>query len=203
MSLGKFFVNEGCDGAGKTTFVNELKKARPGFVYSREPGGRGMSHLVRMLVLSEDARTSDPLTMFHLFWASRAENFASVILPALREGKTVISDRFDASTYAFQIGENPHLENLFWETRKVCLQGVEPVYLYFDVSTEMARRRMDRRGDQNHFDLRDDSYRAQVRSHYDKFFRNPTVNSIRIDADLPQDQMISRGIGALEKALSL
>lgn len=203
MSLGKFFAIEGGDGAGKTTFVNELKKACPDYVYSREPGGKGMSHLVRMLVLSEDARTSDPLTMFHLFWASRAENFASVVLPALKEGKTVISDRFDASTYAFQIGENPHLEDLFWKTRKVCLQGVEPVYLNFEVSIEKARSRMDRRGGQNHFDLRADEYRRSVRSQYQKFFGNPTVESVTIDADLPEDQMIARGMGALEKALSM
>ncbi len=203
MSLGKFIVVEGGDGAGKTTFINQLKVLCPYFVYSREPGGKGMSHLVRILVLSEDARTSDPLTMFHLFWASRAENFASLILPALKEGRTVVSDRFDASTYAFQIGENPHLEDLFWETRKICLQGVEPVYLDFNVSIQESRKRMDLRGDLNHFDMREDVYRARVRSYYDKFFRNPDVRSIRVNADLPQDQMISRGMAAIEAVLLL
>lgn len=203
MSFGKFFAIEGGDGAGKTTFVNELKKAWPHTVFSREPGGKGMSHLIRLLVLSEDARIFDPLTMFHLFWASRAENFSSLILPALKEGKTVISDRFDVSTYAFQIGENPHLEDLFWRTREICLQGVEPIYLNFKVSVLTARARLDRRGGQNHFDLREDEYRARVRSMYERFFQHPSVKFVEIDADLPQEQMISRGMGALEKALSL
>lgn len=201
MPKGKFIIIEGGDGAGKTTFIKFLKEKCPDFVYSREPGGRGMSHLVRLLVLSEDARASDPLTMFHLFWASRAENFASVILPAIEEGKVVVSDRFDASTYAFQIGENPELEELFWTTRDVCLRGVSPVYLDFNVSIQEARRRTSRRGDENHFDLRDDTYRARVRSHYDQFFADKRVRSIKVDADLQIDRMISRGMGALEQAL--
>ncbi len=201
MSQGIFLCVEGGDGAGKTTFVDHLKKTCPEFVFSREPGGKGMSQMVRMLVLSDEAKSANALTMFHLFWASRAENFATVILPALKDGKTVVSDRFDASTYAFQIGENPELEDLFWATRDVCLQGVSPVYLDFDVSIQMARRRLDRRGDQNHFDARNDTYRARVRSHYDKFFRNKRIRSVRVDADTPQDQMISRGMRAIESAL--
>ncbi len=203
MSLGKFIAVEGGDGAGKTTFVDHLKKNCPEVVFSREPGGKGISQMVRMLVLSDEAKQADPLTMFHLFWASRAENFATLIFPALKAGKTVITDRFDVSTYAFQVSEKPELEDLFWTTRDVCLQGVVPVYLDFNVSNEMSRRRLVRRGGQNHFDLRNDEYRNRVRSHYDKFFGNKRVHSIKVDADLPQDRMISQGMGALETALQL
>ncbi len=203
MQLGKFVVIEGGDGTGKTTFVNALKENCPNFIFSREPGGKGMSQKIRELVLSDEAKTADPFTMFNLFWASRAENFAKVILPELSAGITVVSDRFDASTYAYQIGENPGLGNLFWTTRTACLRGVTPTYIFFDLSVEASKKRLQGRGDQNHFDLRGDGYRYHVRSMYLKFFHDERVRSVTLDADVPQDEMISRGMGALEQALIL
>ncbi len=201
--LGKFIVPEGTDYAGKTTFVNHLKKVCPQFVYSREPGGVGLSQMVRMIVLADEAKHANPLTIFHLFWASRAENFTTLILPALLAGRTVVSDRFDVSTWAYQVGENPQLEDLFWATREVCLQGVSPIYLDFNVSPEEAKKRMAGRVEQNHFDKRNDEYRVRVRRHYDMFFGNRRVRSVKIDADLPEDRMISRAMGALEAALRM
>ena len=201
--MGKFIVVEGGDGAGKTTFVNTLREKQPLFVYSREPGGQGFSQRIRELVLSDEAKDADHLAMFCLFWASRAQNISSIVIPALKAGKIVVSDRFDASTYAFQIGKNPRLEDLFWQTRAVCLQGVEPVYLDFRVSVDEAERRMNDRGEKNHFDLRSSDERRQTRSFYDRFFSKDEVKSIRVDANLPMDQMISRAMGALESALGM
>lgn len=194
---------EGLDGGGKTTFVNHLKSVQPLFVYSREPGGEGVSQRVRELVLSDEAQHADPLTMFNLFWASRAENTAKIIRPAIEAGKVVVSDRFDASTYAYQIGKNPSLESLFWQTRAMCLSGIRCVYLDFRVSPAEATRRMSQRGGENHFDRRNEAEREKTRVFYDKFFSRDEITSVRVDANLPPDQMISRAMGALEHALSL
>ena len=87
--------------------------------------------------------------------------------------------------------------------RKVCLQGIVPVYLDFDASIEVARQRMLARGNNNHFDLRDDDYKRRTRSFYDRFFGNKRVKFVKVDADLPEERMISRAMGALEGALSL
>jgi len=190
MLQGQFIVIEGGDGAGKTTFINFLKEKHPRLVFSREPGVQGLSQKIREIVLSPEAKEADPLAMFHLFWASRAQNMASVVLPALRTGKVVISDRFDASTYAYQIGENPQLEELFWKTRAVCLQDVVPVYLNFDVSIEVAEKRMSTRGGMNHFDLRSDDYRKKVSNLYQKFFATEGVRSVGVNADLPENEMV-------------
>ena len=197
MKIGRFFVIEGKDGAGKSTFVKALKERYPDFVYSREPDG-----LVRKLVLSDDAKNFDTLTMFNLFWASRAENFAKVILPALQGGKNVVSDRFDVSTYAYQVGETRKLEKLFWLTRDVCLRGVFPVYLNFDASVEVSKQRLQSRGDQNHFDSRDDEYHARVRASYDEFFSDGRVWSVKIDANQPVDQVIADGMKQIEICLN-
>jgi thymidylate kinase len=80
---------------------------------------------------------------------------------------------------------------------------VSPIYLDFNVSLEVARKRMKGRDEQNHFDRRNDEYRIRVRRHYDMFFGNKRVRSIKIDADLPEDRLISRAMGALEVALNM
>ncbi|HRH26784.1 MAG TPA: dTMP kinase [Parcubacteria group bacterium] len=192
---------EGLDGCGKTTFINHLKSARPDFIFSREPGGLGLSQKVRELVLSDDAEQADPLTMFNLFWASRAENVAKIIRPAITAGQVVISDRFDASTYAYQIGKNPDLEELFWHTREVCLRGVPCIYLDFKVSPAEATRRLKARGGENHFDRRSEEDRRMTRVFYDKFFSREGIVSIQVDADVPEERMISVALVALGHAL--
>lgn len=198
MKLGKFFVIEGKDGAGKSTFVKALKENYPDFVYSREPDG-----LVRKLVLSDEAKNFDALTMFNLFWASRAESVAKVILPAIQSGQNVVSDRFDVSTYAYQVGGNLKLDDLFWRTREVCLHGLGPMYLNFDVSVEVSKQRLQGRGDQNHFDTRDDEYHDRVRMSYDRFFSSGRVWSVKVDANLPMDQMIVDGMRMIELCLNM
>ena len=164
MPRGHFIVVEGGDYGGKTTFVNFLKKVRPDWVYSREPGGEGVSQMVRLVVLSDDAKDAHVLTKFHLFWASRAENISKIVRPGVTDGRIVISDRFDASTYAYQIGENPELEDLFWLSRDTCLQDITPVYLDFDVSLGVAKERAKSRLESNHFDHWDDAQRKRTRS---------------------------------------
>ena len=201
MPQGLFIVPEGGDYAGKTTVVNYLKRVHPEFVYNREPGGVGFSQLVRELVLSDSAKDADVLTKFHLFWASRAENVAKIIRPALEAGKVVISDRFDASTYAYQIGENPELESLFWESRKACLQGITPIYLDFDVSPEVAQERSKGRLESNHFDRWSEEARRRTRSFYERFFEK--VDCVRINADLPERQLATFVDGVIKALIEI
>lgn len=205
MSKGKLIVIEGGDGAGKSTFVKSLMKTHPEYVFCKQPGGdgTGISQKIRELVLSDDAKVADPLTQFFMFWGSRSETIAKVIKPALSEGKIVVSDRFDASTFAFQVGVNPNLEGLFWNTRKVCLRTIVPVYLNFEVSVSVAEARMEGRPDSNHYDTREDRYRERVKVMYKRFFSNKDIKSHTIDADVSMVDMIRIGEEAFGKALQM
>lgn len=187
---GKFIVVEGGDGAGKTTFVNLLKECRPELVYSREPGGLDFSEEIRKVILMPKAKTADVLTMFHLFWASRAENTAKHIRPHLNEGRIVISDRFDASTYAYQVGEVPTLAEPFWAMRRLCLSGIVPTYINLNVSPDISKPRLDGRGGKNHFDDRDPDYHRRVQKLYQQFFDNESIKSVTVDANRSQEQVM-------------
>ncbi len=194
---GKFIIIEGADCSGKSTFVKHLiGKADDRIVFSNEPGGVPYGQKIRHLLLNDEfAEESDNTTKFHLYWASKAENFAKAVLPNLKQGKTVVSDRFEGSTYGYQVGENPHLKELFWLTREICLQGVQPVYFYFEVDVQTQIQRSNKRsGEQNYFDRRREEYREKIILSYEEFFNDSRVDYYRIDASRPLDEMLAQGV---------
>ena len=101
---GIFFTFEGPDGAGKTTQIGRLETALAERGYTtlrtREPGGDFVGEQVRQLLLDRSAMT--PEAEFLLFAASRAQNVAHVVRPALEAGKIVLCDRFTDSSLAYQ-----------------------------------------------------------------------------------------------------
>jgi dTMP kinase len=200
---GKFIVLEGGDGSGKSTFFRFLKEKHPEFVYSREPGGIGFSEKIRDLILLDDAQFADPLTMFNLFWASKVENVAKVVRSAFEAGQIIVTDRFEVSTYAYQVGENYRLEKIFWAMRAVCLGNIAPIYLNFDVPVDVARSRIISRGDQNHYDKRNEAYRNKVRFMYKKFFEDTRIRSYRIDANLPMEEMLQLAYSVFKEMVGL
>ncbi|MDE1925282.1 MAG: dTMP kinase [Patescibacteria group bacterium] len=103
MARGKFIVIEGGDGAGKDTQIELLKKDFPSFVYTREPGGTALGKVLREMVLHESYGALPLLTEAFLFLADRAQHASELVAPALREGKTVISNRSWISMVAYQI----------------------------------------------------------------------------------------------------
>ncbi len=103
---GFFLSFEGVDGVGKTTqlerLVQRLRAAGCAPVIAQEPGGTRIGAEIRRILL--DARNSDlePIAELLLYFASRAQNIAEVIRPALEQGKIVICDRFTDATLAYQ-----------------------------------------------------------------------------------------------------
>ncbi len=195
MSIGKFIIIEGGDCSGKSTFMKFLKNKHPfpRFYYTNEPGGNEYGMKIRQLLLNTDgAEESDNLTKFHLYWASKVENFRREILPRLLAGQDVVSDRFEGSTFAYQVSEDYLIEELFWKTREVCFGDIIPTYLHFDVPVGTAlARAIARKGESNYFDVRGVDYRNKVRQFYLRFFDDERIVSHRIDADVSPDEMLA------------
>jgi dTMP kinase len=95
---------EGIDRSGKTTQARLLADALGDeALLVREPGGTAAAERIRELVKDPSAELS-PIAETLLFGAARAELVATVIRPALAEGKLVICDRYIDSTVAYQGG---------------------------------------------------------------------------------------------------
>ncbi len=171
---GRFFVIDGLGGLGKSTQIELLKK-RLGekAVFTYEPGGTPHAEKLRTFVRAVDGPEPDPLMDFFIFWAARADHMAKKIAPALKAGKVVVSDRFDASTFAMQVrgDQNKTWEKLFWMCREYTLGKHEPdAYIFIDGSVEVAKsRRGDRSKTEDRFDEREDAYQNRIRKGYLEF----------------------------------
>ncbi|MFL3876652.1 dTMP kinase [Wolbachia endosymbiont of Trichogramma kaykai] len=100
-----FITFEGIDGSGKTTqselLANYFKQihGENNVVFTREPGGTDFAEKIRGLLLKDNI---DPISELLLLISMRHKHMKKLILPALKEGKTVICDRFIDSTIAYQ-----------------------------------------------------------------------------------------------------
>ncbi len=166
---GKFIVIDGGEGVGKSTQMKQLKDHfGDDLVVTREPGGSPYAEEIRELILkSKYAGEANALTMFALFWAARADHMAHTVLPALSEGKIVVSDRFDSATFSHQIyGQQAReLEDFFWVMRDRYLGEDTPdLYIFLDVDPSVAlRRKVVGDVERNHFDKRDLDFHERVR----------------------------------------
>jgi hypothetical protein len=105
---------KGPDGSGKTTLsknlVRTLTEDSVETICTREPGGTDAGNSIRELVLRTDVAHEAKLC---LFYADRLQHLHTVVVSALRAGKTVISDRSELSTYSYQV--HPHEDAVLLE----------------------------------------------------------------------------------------
>ena len=168
---GRFIVVEGPDGAGKSALVaalaDEMKAQGLDPVVVREPGGTTVAEALRHELLDRD-RTFRPLTELLYITAARADHVHHVIEPALAQGKTVLCDRFELSTQAYQVagrGVAQETANLF---NQAATGGLRPdLTIVIDVPARVGMERQVHGGKrQDRLDLEDQEFQARVVKEY-------------------------------------
>ena len=103
---GVFITFEGGEGSGKTTQIKKLATYLQDHgikvVMTKEPGGTEVGKEFRKIVCTGDKDKMDPVSEALVYYADRNEHVKQVVLPAVEQGKWVISDRFADSTTAYQ-----------------------------------------------------------------------------------------------------
>jgi dTMP kinase len=103
---GKFITIEAGEGAGKGVQTKLLKKALEKKGYSvlttREPGDTEPGKKIRELIQSPKTKNLCAEAETLLFLADRAQHVKEIIIPALKDGKIIICDRYTDSTDAYQ-----------------------------------------------------------------------------------------------------
>jgi dTMP kinase len=106
ISRGLFVTFEGPEGSGKSTQLRLLAarlRAMGREVFeTAEPGGTPIGMQIRRVLLDAKNPELCPTAELLLMFACRAQNVDQWILPALAEGKIVLSDRFTDSTLVYQ-----------------------------------------------------------------------------------------------------
>lgn len=148
----KLIIIEGADFSTKTTFIkhldNYLGEMNIDHILTFQPGDTSYGEeakLIRELTKREDM--SEDSALF-LYLYDRAQNVRKVVKPALEAGKTVVSDRWWFSTYAYQYNF-PSIKKYFKFDEFVRLNmmasaGLEPdisFYLWRDIKNiDMSKR---------------------------------------------------------------
>ncbi|MCK4956699.1 MAG: dTMP kinase [Candidatus Cloacimonetes bacterium] len=178
---GKFITFEGIEGCGKSTQAKLLGKyfAAQGYdiLQTREPGGPKISEAIRDVLLSIDNMEMLPETEMLLYMASRSQHTGEWIIPALKEGKIVISDRFYDSTIAYQGAARNIDSNIIDTIREYATYGLVPeITILIDLPVEIgfsriSTREIDRLEQESisfHKKVRD-GFLALAKKHSDRF----------------------------------
>ena len=144
---GRLISIEGIDGAGKSLqtrlLAENLRAAGVDAVTTFEPGGGDGGHVLRQLLTGHSAGRWGTETEALLFTAARRNHLDTFILPALRRGRTVITDRFADSTRIYQGFADPELRRKIDRLHDLMI-GFEPeltVIIDIPVETALARVR--------------------------------------------------------------
>jgi len=148
---GLFITFEGPDGSGKSTQARILAERLRGqgreVLESVEPGGTPIGLEIRRILLDPANKELTATAELLLMFAARAQNVEQWILPALDQGKIVISDRFTDSSIAYQ-GSG---RGLGWDTvleldRIACKALIPDLTICIDIDTETGLSRALSRG---------------------------------------------------------
>lgn len=203
---GYFITFEGGDGAGKTTLIEKLSSTLRAkgsdLVLTRAPGGTPAGKVIRELVLhSEDPLA--PRAELLLFLADRAQQVEKVILPALAQGKTVLCDRYNESTIAYQ-GVARGLDLPF--VKAMCsfaTKGLMPdLTLYLDIDPAVGLERVKKeKGKADQIEKEDLSFHAAIRRTYHKLAMEEAPRMQIIDASRSPEEVFSHALRYIEERL--
>lgn len=187
---GKFITFEGGEGSGKSTqtklLSQFLKDNNISHLITREPGGTKAAESIRNLLVTGDIDRWQPEVESYLLSGARWDHWNFVILPALREGKWIICDRFIDSTIAYQgYGHNVSLEFLNQLQNLTIGDSVPDITFIFDMPVEDSLQRSRKRGDkEQRFESLDLSFHERVRKGFQTILKDNPKRCIGIDASL-------------------
>ena len=206
MERGIFITFEGNDGAGKTTICKLVEKEliKKGYevVYTREPGGSAIAESIRNILLDVKNTNMDARTEAILYAASRRQHLVDVVLPALKEKKIVLCDRFIDSSLAYQgVGRGLGIKEVY-DLNQFAIDSFMPdKTIFLSVDIETGARRMDLRGEKNRLDLEKDSFHQKVRQGYEKLIEMYPSRIVKVDATGTIEEVLHSTMKEIEKVL--
>ena len=165
MRQGKFITFEGPEKSGKSTQAKLLKQylSEKGYscLFIREPGSTSLSEKIRKILLNKKNNHISHFAEMLLYMTARAQLIKEVIIPALRDGKVVLCDRFIDSTIAYQ-GYGLGIDiNLIKKIGKFVTQDIKPdITILLDLGNKSSLFKDNHKKDR--IELRSESYHKRV-----------------------------------------
>lgn len=202
-----FITLEGSEGSGKSTslnFINDWfigKGITP--VLTREPGGTPVAEEIRnLLLINRDEKVCSDTELL-LMYASRVQHCQTLIIPELKKGNTVISDRFNDASFAYQ-GYGRQLDiNRISLLDNWCLGDFKPdLTLFLDISIKLGLERAGKRSTPDRIETEDLRFFEDVRKGYLERANNEPERIKIIDASGSIETVQQRISETLERAFN-
>jgi dTMP kinase len=212
---GRFITFEGLDGCGKTTQLEKLAGVLQSegieVLTTREPGGTAIGEKIRTVLLDSRTAGLDPYSEMALMFASRAQQIAQVILPALEAGQWVLCDRFTDSTEAYQGGGRQLGTEAVLDLHRVLCREVWPdltILMDSDVSSSVRRARRRNREkanisdqDENRFEKESYTFFTRVHEAYLAIAEREPQRVVLVNARRPLDLVHPEIVAVVRKRL--
>ena len=142
-----FIVFDGNEGCGKSTQIqllhDRLHQDGVDVLMVRDPGTTRVGEMIRHILLDPANTDMAMRCEMLLYMAARAQMMHELILPALKAGKTVLSDRFVSSTLAYQLGGDGLTADEIKAVGDVAIGGRWPnLTLILDLPVDTSRGRV-------------------------------------------------------------
>ena len=201
-----FLAFEGIDAAGKSTLMAALARQlerrghRP--LKSREPGGTALGRKIRKILLESSDDPPAPMAEILLYYADRSQHIERVLEPALKQGRWALSDRFWASTSAYQQGGRGAGADLIPFLKKAVCGACQPdLLILLDLPVEEALRRMEaaRKGEKDRMEGETPGFHQKVRDFYLNLAAGEPSRWLVLDALKPPRQLLEETLARLRK----
>ena len=205
MEKGIFITFEGGEGSGKSTLIDKtykwLEDNNISCIKTREPGGIKISEDIRNIILDSNNTSMDGITEALLFAAARRQHIVEKVIPALKDGKVVLCDRFIDSSLAYQGYARGLGIDKILELNKFAIGDYMPsLTLFLDIDPKIGLERInkDKCREVNRLDLEKIDFHNKVREGYEIVYNNNKNRIKKIDVNRSIDEVFNEVIKILK-----
>lgn len=198
-----FFISfEGNDGSGKSTQARMLYDRLVASGYSvlltREPGGCAVSEKIRQILLDRDNSGMCSMTEALLYAAARAQHVREVVMPALRQGKIVLSDRYVDSSIAYQGAGRELGMDLVRAINWPAMDNLWPdMTVYLDIDQQLAMGRRTGASQSDRIEMQDAAFHKRVEAAFRLLVKEEKGRFCAIDASRDVGQVFMDVLSAV------
>lgn len=206
---GYFISFEGPDGSGKSTALEQIltqigPHLKTQYLVTREPGGSKIAEKIRKLILDPANDQMIDQTEALLYAAARSQHVHEIILPALTNGKVVISDRYIDSSLAYQgAGRGLGIKEVK-SINDFATEKLEPdLTLFFNLDPAVGLKRIDKERPDHEDRLEQEklAFHQKVYAGYQELLKMYPERIVSIDASKSVEQVTADCIKVIRERL--
>lgn len=197
---------EGGEGSGKSTAITAIeefyKKLGYQTLVSREPGGIKIAEEIRNIILDKENTMMTPWCETLLYAAARVQHLEEKVIPALKENKVVILDRYIDSSLVYQgLARGVGIDNVI-KANSFAMDYMPNITFFLDVLPEVGLKRLEGRNNKmDRLDLETLDFHKKVYEGYLKVCDMYKERIVKIDGEKTKEEVVSQIEDALKKIM--